>query len=188
VLLIEIKTKEGEFLFYSQYQKIYIHSSEYILNRNKTRKEASKMNKDHKRRKNDDYEINCGFNPFKIYIKGHPEWHNMFGRRGKSFDPFVFKFKGGSPFSSAHVEKGDEAYTITIEIPGVEKDNINLEVNPNELWLSAQNEEFNKDYREHIYFREDVNPSEVKANLKAGILTIIAPYAHKVPKTRVKVE
>lgn len=146
------------------------------------------MNKKHNEGKNDDFDYTCGFSPFKMFIKGHPDWNLPFRGRGKGFDPFIFGFKGGSPFSRANVEKDDEAYSITFEIPGVTKEDIQLEVTPDELWLTAQNDELKKDYQEHLHFRDAVDPSQASANLKAGILTVIAPYTNKIPKTRVKVE
>jgi HSP20 family molecular chaperone IbpA len=96
---------------------------------------------------------------------------------------------GRNPFfSTAQVKKSEEAYTLTFEVPGVAKEDIHLEITQDELWLNAENDEIKREYREHLYFREPIDPTNVSANLKAGILTIIAPYATKKPKTKVNIE
>ena len=137
------------------------------------------MNRKYKNRKYDDFEFNCGFDPMKIFIKGKHE---------PNFPFFHFGTRKGTPFfSRARVDKGEEAYTITFEIPGVSKDDIQLEITPDELWLNAKNEEFSKNYEEHLFFRDSIDPDKVNAELKAGILIITAPYSDVKPKKRVDV-
>jgi len=138
------------------------------------------MNKNYKNRKHDDFEFNCGFDPMRLFVKGKhghslPFFH-LGNRRGNSF------------FSRAHVDKGEDAYTIRVEIPGVSKGDIQLEITPDELWLNATNDEFNKNYEEHLFFHDSIDPDKVNAELKAGILVINAPFANVKPKKRVNVE
>ena len=137
------------------------------------------MNRRYKNRKYDDFELNCGFDPIKVFVKG---------KHGPLF-PF-FRFgdrKGSNFFSRANVETGEDAYTIRFEIPGVSKEDIQLEITPDELWLNAKNEEFNKEYEEHLFFHNSIDPDKINAELKAGILVITAPYANVEPKKRVDV-
>jgi HSP20 family molecular chaperone IbpA len=126
------------------------------------------MNRKYKNRKHDDFEFNCGFDPMRIFVKGKhgpglPFFH-LGNRRGNSF------------FSRAHVDKGEDAYTISFEIPGVSKGDIQL------------NDEFNKNYEEHLFFHDSIDPEKVNAELKAGILVVNAPFANVKPKKRVNVE
>jgi HSP20 family molecular chaperone IbpA len=138
------------------------------------------MNRQYKNRKHNDFEFNCGFDPMRIFVKG---------KHGPQFPFFHFgNRKGNSFFSRAHVDKGEDAYTIRFEIPGVSKGDIQLEITPDELWLNAKNEEFNKNYEEHIFFRDSIDPDKVNAELKAGILIVNAPFANVKPKKRVNVE
>lgn len=146
------------------------------------------MNNNNDYRKDDEIHFHCGFNPFKMYIKGPPSRNHPFFKFSRNFDPFFRKGNYGSIFSTAFVEKNDEAYTITIEIPGIKKENVQLEITPNELWLKAKNEDLKKDYHEHLHFKDAIDPNKVKANLNAGILTITAPYAAKKTKTKVNIE
>ncbi len=138
------------------------------------------MNRKYKNRKYDDFEFNCGFDPMRIFIKGKhvpglPFFH-FDNRRGNSF------------FNRAYINKGEDAYMIRFEIPGVTKDDIQLEITPDELWLNAKNEEYNKNYEEHLFFDDSINPDKVNAELKAGILLVTAPFANVKPKKRVNVE
>ena len=146
------------------------------------------MNRKYNNRKDDDYEFNCGFDPFKLFIKGKHGTGTPFFQFSHGLDN-VLRNRRGNPFlSSALVTKGEDAYTITIEIPGVSKEDIQLEITADELWLKAKNEEFNKNYEEHLFFRDAIDPEKVNANLKSGILSITTPYANVKPKKRVNVE
>jgi HSP20 family molecular chaperone IbpA len=138
------------------------------------------MNRKHDNRKHDDFEFNCGFDPFKLFIKGNHGSGLPFFKIGNR--------PGHSFFSGAHVDRSEDAYTITFEVPGVSKNDIQLEITPDELWLNAENEEFNKKYEEHLFFRDAIDPEKVNAQLKAGILKITAPYANRKPKKRVDID
>ncbi len=146
------------------------------------------MNRKYNNRKDDDFEFNCGIDPFKIFVKGKHGAGMPFFQIGHGLDNIFRNRRGNSFFSSALLEKGEDAYTITIEIPGVSKEDIQLEITAEELWLNAKNEEFNKNYEEHVFFRDSINPDKVNAQLKAGILIITAPYANIKPKKRVNIE
>lgn len=146
------------------------------------------MNNKFNNRKDDDFELNCGIDPFKIFIKGKHGVGTPFFQFGHGLDNIFRNRRGNSFFNNAKVEKGEDAYTITFDIPGVTKEDIQLEITADELWLSAKNEEFKKGYEEHIFFRDAINPDKVNAHLKAGILIITTPYANIKPKTRVNVE
>ncbi len=146
------------------------------------------MNNKFNNRKDDDFELNCGIDPFKIFIKGKHGAGAPFFQFGHGLDNIFRNRRGNSFYNNAKVEKGEDAYTITFDIPGVTKEDIQLEITADELWLSAKNEEFNKTYEEHIFFRDAIDPDKVNAHLKAGILIITTPYANIKPKTRVNVE
>ncbi len=138
------------------------------------------MNNKDNERKDKEYHFSCGFDPFKIFLQGYP---------GRKY-PILHKSRGFSNFEYSgrpEVEKNDEAFTITFEIPGISKEDIHLEVTPDGLWLNAKNEDLDKDYKNHFHFREPIDPEKVNAHLKAGILVVKAPYANKKPKTRVDI-
>lgn len=139
------------------------------------------MNRKYDERKDKEFNISCGFDPFKIFVQGFPSGKHPFFHKSKGFRNYGFDGR-------AEVNKDDEAYTITFEVPGVSKADIQLEVTPDGLWLNAENEELNKKYKNHFHFREPIDPEKTNARLKAGILTVTAPYANKKPKTKVNIE
>jgi HSP20 family molecular chaperone IbpA len=75
-----------------------------------------------------------------------------------------------------------------MEIPGISRDQINLEISTDELWFKAKNEELKKEYHYHLFFRKPVKAEEISAKLKAGILTIKAPYSEPSNKRTVNID
>ncbi|MHA1995184.1 MAG: Hsp20/alpha crystallin family protein [Candidatus Hodarchaeales archaeon] len=139
------------------------------------------MNNNYDERKYKDFHVSCGFDPFKIFVQGFPGRKHPFFHKARGFSNYGY---GGR----AEIEKDDDAYTITFEVPGVSKEDIQLEITPDGLWLNAKNEELKKEYKNHFHFREPIDPEKVNARLKAGILMVTAPFANKKPKTKVNIE
>jgi HSP20 family molecular chaperone IbpA len=147
------------------------------------------MNDKIKRHRDDEDFTNCfGFPPFKMFWKSFPGHKHSFIHKGLPLAKCGNKYSYGHRYPKTNVNRDSDGYEIDIELPGISKDNISLEITSEELWLRASNEEFNKEYEAHMYFKKLVKIEEVKANLKLGILTIKIPYLDKEPKTKVKVE
>ncbi|MCD6503342.1 MAG: Hsp20/alpha crystallin family protein [Thermoplasmata archaeon] len=69
------------------------------------------------------------------------------------------------------VEDKDKVY-VTVELPGVDKDKIDLEVmDGNKLLIKAEGE--NRKYKKVLELPADVDPDSIKATYKNGILDII---------------
>jgi len=86
------------------------------------------------------------------------------------------------------LDEDDSGYTISLEIPGISRDEIELDASTEEIWFRAESEEMKRGYQTHLYFRKPVKVEAIKASLKAGILTIQAPFLNKKPKKRVDIE
>ncbi|MFX0186057.1 MAG: Hsp20/alpha crystallin family protein [Candidatus Hodarchaeota archaeon] len=134
------------------------------------------------------FKFHVDFPPFNFLWKnicdsGHPFFH-----KEHWFDQFRDKFSDGSVRPHTRIESDKNAYMIIIEIPGIFKEDIDLEISSEELWLQAKNERYDKNYRLHLLFRKSIKSDQIKANLKAGILTITAPFSDKEPKTKVKID
>ena len=117
-----------------------------------------------------------------LFNYGEDLWDNFFNT-----DHFLSRGRE-SWYPAVDIEEGKDNYHVTMELPGISRDDINLEATGDELWFSAHCDEFKKQYRHHLHFKKRIRPNEIKANLKAGILTITVPFADKVPKTKVDVE
>ncbi|MFW6026502.1 MAG: Hsp20/alpha crystallin family protein [Candidatus Woesearchaeota archaeon] len=90
------------------------------------------------------------------------------------------------------VRETDEEYIIESELPGLNKENINIEMTDDYLTISAQNEEEVEDEGENYIRRErrtgsyqrvfridNVKDDEIKANYDNGILTLTLPKKEK---------
>lgn len=99
-----------------------------------------------------------------------------------------------SPASEA--AHGDDAYTISVELPGVKLEDIDLSVHDGVLTLKGEKKSEREIKRENYYFSErqygaftrsfrlpgDADADALSADLKDGVLTITAPKAKAVEK------
>ena len=100
----------------------------------------------------------------------------------------------------ADLSETDDAYVIEVELPGVTKDQLNVELNDRELVISGevpepQDEEGTRRRRARrtgrFEFRTmlpgDVNPEGVTANLSDGVLTVTVPKSETAKPRRVEI-
>jgi len=144
------------------------------------------MRNDRHRKKEDDWSFFCDFPPINMVLKAFP--HDLFHHeKGMSFKNFGDIFTHGLKHPLTNIERNEKEYKITMEIPGISKDQINLEVTVDELWFNAENKELDKEYNYHTYFRTPIKSDEISAKLKAGVLTITAPFSEMNPKRKVNI-
>jgi len=127
--------------------------------------------------------------------------NNSVVRNGSAFDDLFSKFLGDDFFSPTLTSAGnfkvdlkedENAYTLEADLPGIKKDDINLDYANNYLTISAKRDETveNKDNnyvrRERRYgqFRrgfyvDNINESAIDASFKDGILKITLPKIDK---------
>ena len=81
-----------------------------------------------------------------------------------------------------NVSTTDEEYRIDIVAPGLDKSDMNVKVENNQLYVSYDNE--NTDKSERVYYRSftrfgklpsDVEPTAIRADYKQGILSLFVP-------------
>jgi HSP20 family protein len=147
-----------------------------------------------------------------------PFWRSGFDDLDRVFDNFKKDFEGLiSPsfvtkplhiFESTPacdlVDEGDK-FVITADMPRIKKEEINLDVGDDYIDISAEHKEseeekkkkyIRKEHREFSIHRrmslpDRVKPSDVKAKLNNGILTIEIPKEKPTPQpktTKIKVE
>ena len=102
----------------------------------------------------------------------------------------------------ADVSETGENYTVTVEIPGLKKEDIQLSVQENILSLrfnkQAQKEENGRTYRHmerfygtferHFPFASSIDSSQVKATYKDGVLEVVLPKAESARPRTVDIE
>jgi HSP20 family protein len=102
------------------------------------------------------------------------------------------------------VDLGDK-YEMHVEMPGIKKEDINIEVTPTMVEISAEHEETSEnkgknwlrqertstDFYRSLELPEELKTGNVEAELKDGVLTLSLPKAEPKPKfetTKVKIK
>ena len=102
---------------------------------------------------------------------------------------------------AAEVAESDGEVTIKMEVPGVEKDHLQLTVGENRLMVRGEVRKESEEKRRNYYRQEirygafqrtitvpaDVDPAKASAELKQGILRITLPKAEQAKARRVDV-
>ncbi|WP_030925873.1 Hsp20/alpha crystallin family protein [Streptosporangium amethystogenes] len=100
----------------------------------------------------------------------------------------------------ADLSETDEAFVADIDLPGVKKDDIDVEVNDRELVVTAEIKEKEAAGRLHRRMRRigrfehrvllpgEVNPEQVSATLSDGVLTVTVPRVEKARPHHVEVK
>ncbi len=117
-------------------------------------------------------------------------------RRGNEFDFFNDMFMGDSFFDRGStrlmrtdIREREDNYLIEVDLPGYEKENIEIEIENGYLKITAKTSQNQKDENEKFvhqerfygecsrsfYIGNQVTEKDIKANFKNGILTLIVP-------------
>jgi HSP20 family protein len=132
------------------------------------------------------------------------------GRVESREDPFNYLWSNffdmndmGSIGFKTDVKETENEYILQAELPGMNRDNIKLEIEDNYLTISASNDEvveeerdnyIRKERRSGSYRRsfniENIKDNEIKANYREGILEVLLPKKEqgKVSKRVVDIE
>jgi len=118
-----------------------------------------------------------GFNPNKRFIHGFSMNIGPDGKpRFQEFGNRAIKNATGEPILSEEREpltdiiEGDEDVAVTVEMPGVEKNDIDLHATEDVLEISVDTPK--RKYHKHIELPCDVKPKTTKATYKNGILDV----------------
>ena len=114
---------------------------------------------------------------------------NDFDIFGGFFDDPFFNESRHKEIMKTDIKEGENEYTLEIEMPGIKKENVKIELSKGYITISAENnnevEEKEKNYirkerhygsfTRSFYVGEDIKEDEVKASFKNGILTLEVP-------------
>jgi HSP20 family protein len=128
--------------------------------------------------------LRSGFDPNKRFIHG---FSLNIGSDGKpKFQEFgnrSIKSPTGEPILSEEREpltdiiEGDEDVAVTVEIPGVEKEDIDLNITEKKLEIRVNNPK--RKYHKIVNIPCNVKPKTTKATYKNGVLDIVIKRAQK---------
>lgn len=101
----------------------------------------------------------------------------------------------------ADIKENDKEYIIEAELPGVDKDAIDIELKDNYLTITAnQKDEINEERENYIrrerrlgkisrsFLVDDVKRDKIKAEYKDGILNIVMPKTEEGKKSNYKID
>jgi len=125
-----------------------------------------------------------GFDPNKRFVHGFSLNVGPDGKpKFQEFGNRPIKTPTGEPMLSDEREpltdiiEGDEDVAITVEIPGVEKEDIDLNVTDNNLEITVDNPE--RKYHKRVDIPCDVKPKTTKATYKNGVLDVVVKRMEK---------
>jgi HSP20 family protein len=97
------------------------------------------------------------------------------------------------------VEETDGAYVVEVEVPGVKKDDVNIELIGNELTISGEIKEKEREgllrrrtrrtgrFEYRVTLPDHVDANGVDAELHEGVLTVRVPKAEAAHRQRIEV-
>lgn len=117
-------------------------------------------------------------------------------------DFFNFNWPTKSNFTSfkVDVQEDENKYLVEAELPGVDKNEVNIEINEGRLNISIKREEnINEEKKNYIHkerryssmnrsiYLEDAKSEGIKANLENGVLRITVPKESR-PNNSIKID
>lgn len=115
-----------------------------------------------------------------------------------SFFPFAY---GNNTGIKVDIKENDKDYVVEAELPGVNKDEINVELRDDRLTIMVQRDESKEEERDNYIRRErrnssmsrsfyvsGVKPEDVKAKFDNGVLTISLPKSEEQKKNRHRID
>ena len=84
------------------------------------------------------------------------------------------------------VEDRDTELVLSADLPGIEKEDIELKVDSHSIAFSAKTEERNYDYGQSFDF--DLDPEQVKATFVNGVLDVVVKKAEGTQGKTIEIE
>lgn len=98
------------------------------------------------------------------------------------------------------IEETEDAYVVEAEVPGVKREDINIEVSGNELSISGETKERKREgvarrrtrrtgrFEFRVTLPGELNPEGVEAKLNDGVLSVRVPKAERMQRRRIEVK
>jgi HSP20 family protein len=132
------------------------------------------------------------------------EFEDIYDRMGQlmnfAFGDLGLVRPGSAPWSPlAEVSETDDAYLVHVELPGIRKDQVDVQLVDRELVISGDIKESENGRRRRssrrtgrfeyrTYLPADVKPDQVSAQLADGVLTVTVPKSEATKPRRIEVK
>ncbi len=131
--------------------------------------------------------------------------NNIFDRMLEDFFSADTRFLG-EPVTSLmplmNIEETKDAYKISVELPGMEKDDIDIEIKDNVLTISGEKKEETRSEEGTFYRRErrfgkfsrsinlpnDINANSISAEYKNGVLMLVLPKTEEAKPKKITIK
>ena len=112
--------------------------------------------------------------------------------------PLITEGAGWSPL--VDIEEQDDAYALEVELPGVKREDVNIEVVGNELSIAGEIKERERkgavrkrtrrtgrfDY--HVRLPDQVDASKIDASLDQGVLAVRVPKVERAKRQKIQIK
>jgi HSP20 family protein len=130
------------------------------------------------------------------------EFEDIYDRMGRlmsaAFGDMGLLRPDGAWSPLAELSENDDAYLVRAEVPGVSKDNVNIELHDRELVIAGEVPEHEEGRRHQstrrsgrfeyrTYLPGDVNADQVDATLADGVLTVTLPKSEATKPRRIAI-
>jgi HSP20 family protein len=89
-------------------------------------------------------------------------------------------------FPDVCVDHDEEKYHLEIELPGVKKEDINLEMGDASFCIRATKGDLV--YNACYTLAHSIDTGKIKANFENGLLTVLAPFQHPLHGIKINIE
>jgi HSP20 family protein len=138
-----------------------------------------------------------------VFRRGDPfrRIEDVYDRMGRLMQEFLGDGTAASlTVAPVDIEETDDAYIVDMEVPGVRREDINIELRDNELRISGEIKERERvgmlrrrerrvgQFEHVVALPGDVDPNKVDANLSGGVLTVRVGKARASQPRRIEVK
>ncbi|NIN51702.1 MAG: Hsp20 family protein [Nitrososphaeria archaeon] len=85
-----------------------------------------------------------------------------------------------------YVDRDGERYHLEIELPGVKKEDVSLEISERTFCIEGIRDDV--EYYSCYTFGNPVNSEKVEANFSEGLLNVDVPLAHSLKRKKVEIK
>lgn len=114
-----------------------------------------------------------------FFAATHPHIHrNLYASAGRSLERFLNDARMAAKAPSAHYAETENSYTLTLDMPGIAKEQLGISIEGTVLRLQSK-EGAARSYRAAYEFAHDLDAPASQAKLENGVLTLT--LAKKTP-------
>lgn len=136
---------------------------------------------------------------FAVFRRADPlrDIEEVYDRMGRLMQDFLGDGSVAAP--PADIEETDDAYIVDVELPGVRREDVNIELRDNELRIFGEIKEKERvgvlrrrerrvgQFEHVVTLPGDVDPGKVDANLTGGVLSVRVGKARSSQPRRIEV-